>query len=143
MKWGKGWGFFWKESSSTNKYRERILILVTFFPLLLNIQTIIPFEIKYPHKITLIRNIQTRSWKNIKQKIYWANHVLICDYSNIWLRVSCCRAQVLSLLVPAMRKHSVSCAIEIDIFFVLICSSRLQTTLGSLPSLKGTLPISI
>lgn len=27
--------------------------------------------------ITLIRNIQTRSWKNIKQEPYWANGVFV------------------------------------------------------------------
>lgn len=50
-------------------YSERILILVTLSPLLLNIQTIIPLKIKYPHKITLIRIIQMTNWKNIKQEI--------------------------------------------------------------------------
>lgn len=69
--------------------------MVTFSPLLLSIQTIIPFERKYPHKITLKRNIQTRPQKNIKREIYWDNNVFIHDYSNIWLGISSCRAHIL------------------------------------------------
>lgn len=112
-------------------YRERILILVTFPPLLLNIQTIIPFKIKHPHKITLI-NIQTRSWKNIMQEIYWAKNVFICDYSPLLISLLC-GAQFLSLLVPTVKKPPLAVRLRQPV----ICALRGKTTCHKLTDQGG------